>query len=134
MDEKNLQMIRVLTNQVRWNEEMAEKGRQMYHFNCKMFEPSFQPPKQMRKLTLYFLLGLEDDSCKFTQYATHFLRSLTPNIKSVFDLNNWIDIVNQFPPGTPLKSRKYGKIETFLGVCFYTNPLPPNILIPSPRV
>lgn len=134
MDEKNLQMILPLINQVRWNEEMAQKGREMYSFNCKMFEPFFQPPKHLRKLTLYFLLGLEDHSCKFTRYATHFLRSLTPNIRSIHDLQNWINIVNQFPPGTPLKSRKYGQFETFVGVCFYTNPIPPNTLITPPSI
>lgn len=125
MDEKNLEMIYPYLKQVKWNEKMAELGHKLYMFNCQMFDPSFDPPKEYRKAILYFMVGMHD-KIPFDQYAIHYLRSLTPNISTVKDLHNWIDMVNQFPPGTPLRSRRYGLFETFMGVCFYSNPLPPN--------
>lgn len=125
MDDKNLEMILPFLERVEWDEQMAQLGEKMYRFNCRMFDPAFVPPKNYRQTILYFLLNLQD-RIPFEDYSIHYLRSLTPKIKTTDDLNNWIDMVNQFPPGTPLRSRRYGLFETFMGVCFYTNPLPPN--------
>jgi len=132
--ENNLQLVRPYLSKVTWDSEMAKRGEEMYRFNLKMFDPNFIPPKRYRRLIQYFLIGTCDD-IPFYNYSIHYLRSLTQRIKTTDDLQNWMNMVNQFPPGTPLTSRPQGQFETFMGVAFYTNPLPPGtILVPPSRI
>lgn len=106
---------------------MARTGEVMFQLNRQMFEPTFNPPKKYRRLIQYFMIGA-CDNIPFEQYMINYLRSQAVTIRSVSDLKNWIDIVNQNPPGTPLVSRPYGIFETFMGVAFYTNPLRPGTI------
>lgn len=130
---ENLHLVLQYIDRVTWDKEMARLGRDMYQFNCNMFDPSYIPPKKYRRLIQYFMIGMQD-VIPYHIYAVHYLRSLTPHIKTVSDLDNWMNMVNQFPPGTPLRSRPYGTYETFMGVCFYTNPLPPSIPLPMSQI